>query len=208
MYIGWIGYVWAIQWRLLDTVSSTCSLLVLLSAMEMTHTSQTALVLTHCTLLEIIRSVMCALCTLAAATFRGSVYFTRSSRLCNYYLRVVTIRGQHLFVKIWYCTPNSVHILESSLEYLICLYVRILEPDSPTYCGWLSYEMIWKKRRQKSLFLISYGWSTYLRFLYDGYSKELLFYFGFAVHFIIRPAFWGGYTGERRWKVHIANIDL
>jgi len=51
----------------------------------------------------------------------------------------------------------------SRIPYLVhSLYVHILEPDSPTYCGWPSYKMIWK-RRQKSLFLISYGWSTYLK---------------------------------------------
>ena len=41
--VGWIGYVGAIQLQLLDAVSSKCSLSVLMSAMETSCTTQTAL---------------------------------------------------------------------------------------------------------------------------------------------------------------------
>ena len=43
--VGWIRYVWAIQWWLLDAVSSKRSLSVLVSGMERSRTTWTALAL-------------------------------------------------------------------------------------------------------------------------------------------------------------------
>ena len=46
---SWIRYIWAMQWWLLDAVSSKHSLSVLLSAVETSHTTHTALALFTCT---------------------------------------------------------------------------------------------------------------------------------------------------------------
>ena len=78
---------------------STHSLLVLLSAVEMCRTTQTALALARWPFSEIIGVHVCMLrcsasgpCILATATIQGGVYFLQSFRLCDYYLRAVTIQ--------------------------------------------------------------------------------------------------------------------
>ena len=88
---GWIGYKWVRQCRLLDAVSSTHSLSVLLSAVGMTHTTP-ALVWWPSS--EIIRTrvCMCVLHLLAAATIQGWRLFHSRASDC-----VVTIPGQPLF---------------------------------------------------------------------------------------------------------------
>ena len=68
---------------------------------------------------------------LAAATFRGIVYFALSFLLCDYYLRVATIRGQRLFIEMWYRTPNSVNY-----PYLVhSLYVSWSQTHLPIVEG-------------------------------------------------------------------------
>ena len=73
---GWIRYIWAIQWRLLDAVSSMRSLSVRLSTMEMSCTTQTALALAWWLLSERI-SHTCVLHLLATVTIRlfGEIWY-------------------------------------------------------------------------------------------------------------------------------------
>ena len=101
---GRIKYVRVIQWRLLDAVSSMHSLTVLLSAMEKSHTTQTALVLDHILLFACVcaayasRSYYSKVVLISfrasdcVATIRGWWLFESGD-----YSRVVTIRGWHLF---------------------------------------------------------------------------------------------------------------
>ena len=63
---GWIRNVQAIQWRLLDDVNSKQSQSVLLSAMEMSCTTQTALVLAQWLSSKIVHIHIC--CIIATAT--------------------------------------------------------------------------------------------------------------------------------------------
>ena len=75
---SWIRYTRVIQWRLLDTVSCTHSLAVLLSAVETRCTTQTALWL--------LSEMICVhVCVCAAYTSHG------------YYLRAVTLQVWRLF---------------------------------------------------------------------------------------------------------------
>ena len=69
---GWIRYIRAIQWWLLDAVSSLHSLSVLLSAMETSRTTRIALVLAWWPSSEIIRT---RLHVLAMATIGGRCLF-------------------------------------------------------------------------------------------------------------------------------------
>ena len=64
-----IRYIWVRQWRLLNAVSSKHSLSVLLSAVEMTRTTRTALVLAWWPSPEYFKRV-CMLHILATATIR------------------------------------------------------------------------------------------------------------------------------------------
>ena len=91
---GWIRYIWVRQWRLLDNVSSTRSLSVLLSALRTTRTTQTVLALAWWPSSEIIRTRVRVPCLLAAATIQGRCLSRASD--C-----VATIQGQRLFEEIW-----------------------------------------------------------------------------------------------------------
>ena len=91
---GWIRYVRVRRWWLLDTVSSTRSLSVLLSAVGMTRTTQTVLVLAWWLSSEIICSCV------------------RVPRL----LATATIRGQRWFKDIWYLWEFTWLILVNVLE--------------------------------------------------------------------------------------------
>ena len=90
---GWIRYIWAIQWQLLDAVCSICSLPVLQSAMKMSCTTQTALSLTQ----------LKSFATCAYAAYTSHKWYSRANihssqlLLCSYYLRAVTIQGWWLF---------------------------------------------------------------------------------------------------------------
>ena len=112
---GWLLFLWkagrhqrrldkvrVIQWQLLDTVSSTRSLSVPLSAVETSCTTQTALVLAWWPSSQMIRR-----CVPPQLLFKGGVYFTQSFRLCSYYLRAVTIRGRRLFEEIRYTSSKK-----------------------------------------------------------------------------------------------------
>ena len=96
---GWLRYIRVRRWWLLDTVSSTRSLSVLLSAVGMTRTTQTVLALAWWPSSEIICTRVRVLRLLAAATIRGWRLFCswKSFRLCGYYLRAATIQGRRLF---------------------------------------------------------------------------------------------------------------
>ena len=106
---GWIRYVQVRRWRLLDTVSGTRSLSILLSAVG---TTQTALVLAWWLSLEIIRTCVCIPHLLAIATIRGWHLFHSELRWCGYYSRVVIIRGWRLIEEIRYihmCMHTYMH---------------------------------------------------------------------------------------------------
>ena len=91
---GWIKYVWAIQWQLLNTVTSTHSFSVLLSTLEMSYTIQTAPVLARWP----IRIRIHVLRILAATTIRGQcLYIVLRASNC-----VATIQGHCLIEEIWY----------------------------------------------------------------------------------------------------------
>ena len=75
------------RWRLLDTVSSARSPSVMLLAMEMTHTTRIALALAWWPSSESIRTHVCMLHILAAATIRGRQLFEGSD-----YSRAASIR--------------------------------------------------------------------------------------------------------------------
>ena len=100
---GWIEYEWVRWWQLLDTVSSTRSLSVLLWAVGMAQTTQTILALACAWLSsEIIHTCACV-----RATFTSCGYYLRlvlisfkSFGLCNYYSRAATIWGRRLFQEI------------------------------------------------------------------------------------------------------------
>ena len=94
---SWIRYVRVRWWRLLDTVSSTRSLSVLLSAVGMTHTTQTVLVLVWWPLSEIIH--MCARAAFTSRSYYSSRVFIsfKNFGLCGYYSRAATIWGRQLF---------------------------------------------------------------------------------------------------------------
>ena len=88
--MGWIRYVrW---WWLLDAVSSTCSLSLLLSAVGTTRTTQTVLALAWWPSSEIIRTRVRMPHLLAAATIRGWRLFRSRASDC-----AATIWGQWLF---------------------------------------------------------------------------------------------------------------
>ena len=86
---GWTRYV--IYWGLLDTVSSTRSLSVPLSAMETSCTTQTNLALAQWPWSDTIRACMRVLHILAAATIEGGIYSLRASDC------LATIQGWRLF---------------------------------------------------------------------------------------------------------------
>ena len=88
-------YVWVRRWWLLDTVSSTCSLSVLLSAVGRTRRTQTVLALVWWALSEIIRTCVCIPHLLPAATIRGRCSFR--SRASDW---VASIWGWLLFKEI------------------------------------------------------------------------------------------------------------
>ena len=88
---SWIGYKWVRRWWLLDTVSSTRSLSVLLSAVGTTRTTQTVLALAWWPLSEIIRTCVRVPRLLAAATIQGQHLFHSRASGC-----AATIWGQPL----------------------------------------------------------------------------------------------------------------
>ena len=60
---GWIRCIWVIEWQLLDAVSCKRSLSVLLSAMETSHTTQTALMLAWLQSWKYLHMCACAMYT-------------------------------------------------------------------------------------------------------------------------------------------------
>ena len=86
---SWIRYLRVRRWWLLDAVSSTCSLSVLLSAVEMTRTTQIALALVWWLSAEIIRT-------------RVPLFFCSRVSDCS-----ATIRRRRLFEEIRYMTLCS-----------------------------------------------------------------------------------------------------
>ena len=123
---GWIRYIQVKWWWLLDTVSSTCSLSVLLSVMEMTCTTRIALALAWSSSSEIIRTGVRVPCILAAATIWGRHLFRSELSIMQRlfeggdYLRAVTIWGRQLFesgdylrvATIWRNTVAYMYIIE------------------------------------------------------------------------------------------------
>ena len=102
---GWIRCIQVRRWWLLDAVSSMRSLSVLLSAVGTTHTTQTVLALAWWPSSEIIRTRVCMLCLLAAATIQGRSFFRSRDLDC-----AATIRGRRLFKEILYsnlCTLSA-----------------------------------------------------------------------------------------------------
>ena len=92
---GWIRYVRVRWWRLLDA-SSTCSLLVLLSAVGTIRTTQTVLALVWWTIIRnYSHTWACAMFT--SYYSRAAFILFKSFELCGYYSRAATIRGQRLF---------------------------------------------------------------------------------------------------------------
>ena len=90
---GWIRHVRVWQWWLLDAVSSTHSLSVLLSAIGMTHTYNTNSPSTS--VVTTVRNHLhtCALpCLLAVATIQGQHLFCSRASIC-----AATIQGWWLF---------------------------------------------------------------------------------------------------------------
>ena len=88
---GWIRYVWAIQWQLLDAVCSTCNLSVPFSAMERSRTTWTALALTWWMSSEMIHASVCAVNTIHGYHSRAVFILLKTSD------RAATIWGQQLF---------------------------------------------------------------------------------------------------------------
>ena len=96
---GWIRYIQVRRWWLLDAVSSTCNLSVLLSAVGTTRTTQIAL---SASLVTVVRNYSdacaCAACTSCGYYSRAAFFSFRASDC------VATIRGWQLFkgaVSIW-----------------------------------------------------------------------------------------------------------
>ena len=79
---GWIKYVRVRRWRLLDSVSGTRSLSVLLSAVGKTCTTQTVLALAWWLSSKIIRTCVCMLRLLAVATIEGRHLFHSKASDC------------------------------------------------------------------------------------------------------------------------------
>ena len=79
---SWIGEEWVRQWQLLDAVSSTRSLSVLLSAVRMTHTTRTVLAIVWWPSSEIICTCVRVPCLLATATIRGRHLFRPRASDC------------------------------------------------------------------------------------------------------------------------------
>ena len=98
---GWIRYVRVRWWQLLDAVSSTHSLSVLLSAVRTTCTTQTVLALAWWSSSEIICTCVHMPSVLAAATIWGRhLFYSRASDCAatiSDYSTVATIRGWRLF---------------------------------------------------------------------------------------------------------------
>ena len=90
---GWIRYIRLRQWRLLDAVSSTRNLSLLLSAVRTTCTTQTVLVLAWWQLREIICTCVCHIYWLQLL-FGGCIYFVQEVRIVR---QAVTIWGRWLF---------------------------------------------------------------------------------------------------------------
>ena len=98
---SWIKYTPAIQWRLLDAVSSKCSFSVLLSGMETSHTTQTAAI--QWRLLDAVSS-KCSLSVLLSGmeTSHTIVRWQQSEIICicvrvPHIVAAATIWGQRLF---------------------------------------------------------------------------------------------------------------
>ena len=104
---GWIRYVWVRWWRLLDNVSSTRNLSVLLSAVGMTCTTQAVIVLVWLPLLESIHTRLRVLCLLVMATIWGRHLFR--SRALGY---AATIWAQPLFEGSIYLKKYSIYCTE------------------------------------------------------------------------------------------------
>ena len=111
----------AIQLRLIDTGSSTHSLLVLLSAMKMNLRAWRALEIAQWVSAEIISTCVRALCILAMATLWGWCLFHSELPIVQLlfegsnYLRVVTIQWWCLTEEIQYCAISS----QCTLAYLL-----------------------------------------------------------------------------------------
>ena len=101
---GWIRYVQAIQWWILDAVNSTWSISVLLSAVETSRTTQTIPVtVTRNYLLMRV----CATYILPVATIQGSILFYSELWLCGFCFR--RFEGGNYFrtIPVWINTVYS-----------------------------------------------------------------------------------------------------
>ena len=97
----WNGDVRAIQIGMIDAGSSTRSLSVLLSAVETSLRTRTALEIAQFALAASISMCICVPCTLAVAIIRRyPFYFAWNSWLCGYYSKAATIRGRCLIKEI------------------------------------------------------------------------------------------------------------
>ena len=95
---SWIGYVRVRRWRLLDAVSSTRSLSLLLSAVEMTRTTQTDG--PSASVVTVVRnhSHTCAAAfTTCGYYWRAAFISFKSFRLCGYYSRAASIRRNTVY---------------------------------------------------------------------------------------------------------------
>ena len=114
-----IRYVWAVQWQLLYTVSSTCNLSVLLPALERSCTTQTALVLA-CWQIICVRVPH----TLAAATIGGRCLFSSELLIVrlsegDYNSRAVSIEWNLVCLKQEFIT------VKGQLPYGFYTHIRI-----------------------------------------------------------------------------------
>ena len=95
---GWIRYVRVRWWRLQDTVSSTRSLSVLLSAVGTTCRTQTVLCARVVTVIRNhSHTCACAMFTSCGCYSRVAFILIKSFEFCSYYSRAATIQGRQLF---------------------------------------------------------------------------------------------------------------
>ena len=99
---SWIRYIQALQQWLLEAISSTQSLSVLLSVMEKSCATQTILLLACWPSLAVIPTCVGVLSSLAAATLWERRVFCSGLPTVRLYLRAGIIRAWHLFEEIRY----------------------------------------------------------------------------------------------------------
>ena len=135
-----------IQWQLLDTVNSSCSLSVLLSAMEMRRLTWTALVLGWWPSSEIIHIHLDIQCNSHSYCSRVAFSLLRAPYCA------ATIRGWCLFGEIWYLilslvgvqqynTSNtgmwSKYTTEWSSISTLDTYMCVMESENVDSCVWM-----------------------------------------------------------------------